>query len=55
MNIADIEKRLVELKAKQSEIMKLKKDKRDLATLESVRKEMNDLKEKASKIYRGKK
>ncbi|GAB4329289.1 MAG: hypothetical protein OHK0038_03350 [Flammeovirgaceae bacterium] len=52
MNIKDIEKRLSELKGKQSEIMKLKKDKRDIAVLEAVRKEMNDLKEQAYKIYR---
>jgi hypothetical protein len=52
MNINEIEKKLSELKGKQSDIMKLKKDKRDKAALEAVRKEMNDLKEQATKVYR---
>jgi hypothetical protein len=44
MNKADIEKRLQELKAKQSHIMSQKKANRNLDELKAVRQEMNNLK-----------
>lgn len=45
MNKADIEKRLHELKVKQSQIMSQKKANRNMDELKAVREEMNSLKQ----------
>jgi len=46
MNKHEIELKLNELKGKQAEIFKVKKDKRDLDALSAIREELNDLKSK---------
>jgi hypothetical protein len=53
MDKKELEARLHELKGKQATIMSQKKAERNLTDLAAVRTEMNDLKKKASNIYRG--
>jgi hypothetical protein len=54
MNIAEIESKLKDLRIKQAEQMKTKKDKRDATALASVREEMNKLKDEATAVYKAK-
>ena len=54
MNIAEIESKLQDLRAKQAEQMKTKKDKRDTSVLTSIREEMNKLKDEATAVYKSK-
>ena len=49
-----MEAKLHELKGKQAAILSEKKATRNLTELEAVRKEMNELKDTASKLYRSK-
>jgi len=46
MNKHDIEIKLSELKSKQSDIFKVKKDQRDTDALAAIRKEISELKSK---------
>lgn len=52
MNQAEIEKKILELKAKQSDYFKKKKADRDPATVNAIREELNALKKEAKGIYR---
>ncbi len=52
MNQHEIEEKIIALKAKQSEVFKKKKTDRDMNSLEEIRKELNELKAQAKKIYR---
>lgn len=54
MNIAEIESKLKDLKIKQAEQMKTKKDKRDTGALTAIREEMNKLKDEAAAVYKSK-
>ena len=55
MDIKEIEKKLVELKGKQSDVFKKKKAERNLEELAAVREEMNDLKAQAREAYKARK
>ncbi len=54
MTIIEAENRMKELKAAQSAFFQKKKADRNADELESVRQEMNELKEKLHAFYRGK-
>ncbi len=54
MNIEEIESKLKDLRIKQADQMKTKKDKRDIAALTSIREEMNKLKDEATAVYKSK-
>ena len=55
MEVKEIEKRLAELKTQQSDFFKKKKADRNADELESVRKEISDLKEQAKEAYAARK
>lgn len=52
MDIKELEKKLAELKGKQSDVFKKKKAERNLEDLAAIREEMNDLKAKAREAYK---
>ncbi|MGB0525544.1 MAG: hypothetical protein ACPGJS_21385 [Flammeovirgaceae bacterium] len=53
MDIKEIEKKIVELKAQQSDFFKKKKADRDAGAIEGIRSELNDLKAQVKEAYRG--
>ncbi|MCS7005407.1 MAG: hypothetical protein NZM38_08780 [Cytophagales bacterium] len=54
MDIKEIESKIIALKAKQSDFFKKKKAERNYQEVEAIRKELNELKQQARKIYRSK-